>query len=164
MPDSAKPAEPEAYLFSPIEAREERYAALRSEGYRSRRKANPQKCSRGQYTKDGYAARIGKACERAFPPPAELARQKVPSKHGLRWETPEEWKARLGDRWAELVAWRQAHHWHPNQLRHTHLTAVRKQHGLEAAQVAAGHAKADVTQIYAERDLNLAIEVAKKMG
>ena len=32
-------------------------------------------------------------------------------------------------------------HWHPNQLRHTFATRVmRKQHGLEAAQVLLGHA------------------------
>ena len=35
--------------------------------------------------------------------------------------------------------------WHPNQLRHTRATEVRKQFGLEAAQVVLGHAKADVT-------------------
>ena len=29
-------------------------------------------------------------------------------------------------------------HWHPNQLRHTHGTAVRGRFGLEAAQVALG--------------------------
>ena len=43
-------------------------------------------------------------------------------------------------------------HWHPNQLRHTAATEIRRQFGLEAAQVIFGHAKADVTQIYAERD------------
>lgn len=43
--------------------------------------------------------------------------------------------------------------WSPNQLRHTRATELRKEYGLEAAQVILGHAKADVTQIYAERDL-----------
>jgi len=42
-------------------------------------------------------------------------------------------------------------HWHPNQLRHTFATKVRKAEGLEAAQVMLGHARADVTQVYAER-------------
>jgi integrase len=37
--------------------------------------------------------------------------------------------------------------WHPNQLRHTHATEVRKRFGLEAAQVALGHERADVTQV-----------------
>ena len=43
-------------------------------------------------------------------------------------------------------------HWHANQLRHSKATEVRRQFGLEAAQVILGHAKADVTQVYAERD------------
>jgi hypothetical protein len=43
-------------------------------------------------------------------------------------------------------------------------TKVRKQHGLEAGQVLLGHSKADVTQIYAERDEALAIGIAAKIG
>jgi integrase len=54
--------------------------------------------------------------------------------------------------------------WHPNQLRHSAATAIRKQFGLEAAQVALGHAAADVTQIYAEKNLALAAEVMRKIG
>ena len=55
-------------------------------------------------------------------------------------------------------------HWHPNQLRHTFATEVRRTHGLEAAQAALGHSKADVTQIYAERDAALAAKVAADIG
>jgi site-specific recombinase XerC len=55
-------------------------------------------------------------------------------------------------------------HWHPNQLRHAHGTEVRKRHGLEAAQVVLGHARADVTEVYAERDGTLALRVATEMG
>lgn len=55
-------------------------------------------------------------------------------------------------------------HWHPNQLRHLFATEVRKAHGLEASQVLLGHAKADVTQVYAERDLALALRVAADVG
>ena len=54
--------------------------------------------------------------------------------------------------------------WSPNQLRHAVGTEVRALFGLEAAQVMLGHAKADVTQIYAERDKQLAIQVAAKIG
>ena len=54
--------------------------------------------------------------------------------------------------------------WHPNQLRHTCGTQVRQQFGLEASQVVLGHSKADVTQVYAERDQALAAEVMKKIG
>ncbi len=64
----------------------------------------------------------------------------------------------------EVRAWRKAHRWHPNQLRHTFATRVRKQHGLEAAQVLLGHSRADVTQIYAEKNEALAAEIAAKIG
>ena len=55
-------------------------------------------------------------------------------------------------------------HWHPNQLRHSKATEIRRQFGLEAAQVVLGHAKADVTQVYAERDSALAVEVMRRIG
>lgn len=54
--------------------------------------------------------------------------------------------------------------WFPLQLRHSRATDVRRQYGLEAAQVTLGHTRADVTQVYAERNLDLAIDVAKKIG
>ena len=54
--------------------------------------------------------------------------------------------------------------WSPNQLRHTAGTEIRAKFGLEAAQVVLGHAAADVTQIYAERDLALATQVAREVG
>lgn len=55
-------------------------------------------------------------------------------------------------------------HWSPNQLRHTAATRIRAEFGLEAAQVVLGHACADVTQIYAERDARLAMSVIQKIG
>ena len=54
--------------------------------------------------------------------------------------------------------------WTPNQLRHSAATEIRERYGLEAAQVICGHATADVTQVYAERDWKLAIRVAGEMG
>jgi integrase len=55
-------------------------------------------------------------------------------------------------------------HWHPYQLRHAYGTKVRKEHGLEAAQVLLGHSRADVTQVYAQRNEELAATVAAKIG
>ncbi len=54
--------------------------------------------------------------------------------------------------------------WHPNQLRHTAATDIRKRFGLEAAQTILGHARADVTQVYAERDANKAREIMAQLG
>jgi integrase len=55
-------------------------------------------------------------------------------------------------------------HWAPIQLRHTFATEVREDHGLEAAQVLLGHSRADVTQIYAERNEALAVKIAAQIG
>ena len=54
--------------------------------------------------------------------------------------------------------------WSPNQLRHSAATEIRKQFGLEAAQVVLGHSRADVTQVYAERDSARAIEAMGAIG
>jgi len=55
-------------------------------------------------------------------------------------------------------------HWHPNQLRHSVATKIRKLYGLEAAQVLLGHSRADVTQVYAERDESVAVRLAAEIG
>jgi integrase len=52
----------------------------------------------------------------------------------------------------------------PNQIRHSYATKVRHEYGLEAAQVLLGHSRADVTQIYAERNQALARDIALKIG
>lgn len=54
--------------------------------------------------------------------------------------------------------------WSPNRLRHTAATEIRKRFGLEAAQIILGHSRADVTQIYAERDEARGLEVVKAIG
>jgi integrase len=55
-------------------------------------------------------------------------------------------------------------HWHPNQLRHLRATEVRRGYGLEGVQVVLGHSRADVSQVYAERDEALAVRVAGETG
>ncbi len=54
--------------------------------------------------------------------------------------------------------------WSPNQLRHAYATRIRREFGLEAAQVVLGHATADVTQIYAEKDFQHALRIADSVG
>lgn len=54
--------------------------------------------------------------------------------------------------------------WCPNQLRHRAATELRKEFGLEGAQVALGHSDIGTTQIYAEVDHSLAIKIARKRG
>ncbi|MDM4019526.1 hypothetical protein [Roseiconus lacunae] len=54
--------------------------------------------------------------------------------------------------------------WFPLQLRHSRATELNEIYGIEAAAVSLGHRHADVTKVYAERNLKLAIEVARKAG
>lgn len=55
-------------------------------------------------------------------------------------------------------------HWSPLQLRHTAATTIRARYGLETAQTVLGHSRADVTQIYAERDLEKARAAMAEIG
>jgi integrase len=54
--------------------------------------------------------------------------------------------------------------WYPNRLRHAAATEIRRQYGLEAAQVILGHSRADVTQVYAERDETRAAAAMLELG
>lgn len=68
------------------------------------------------------------------------------------------------ERLTKAHQWREKHCWAPNQLRHSAATEIRKRFGIEAAQVTLGHAAADVTQVYAERDLEKAASVMALVG
>jgi integrase len=54
--------------------------------------------------------------------------------------------------------------WHPNQLRHSAGTSIRKRFGLEASQAVLGHAELSVTQVYSERDLEAARTIMAQIG
>ncbi|MGP1347648.1 MAG: hypothetical protein ACTS3F_13405 [Phycisphaerales bacterium] len=55
--------------------------------------------------------------------------------------------------------------WHPNQLGHIGATEMRRGFGLEAAQLALGHASAHVTDaVHAERDGSLVAEIMRRVG
>jgi integrase len=56
-------------------------------------------------------------------------------------------------------------YWHPHQLRHLYATEIRRQFGLEAAQIMLGHSSAIVTDaVYAERDERASRQIAEKIG
>ena len=66
---------------------------------------------------------------------------------------------------AVVRKWRDEHRWHPRQLRHTAGTLIRREFGLDAAQLALGHSSAKVTDaVYAERDMARVIEVMRRIG
>jgi integrase len=61
-------------------------------------------------------------------------------------------------------AWHAAHSWHPHQLRHNAATRLRKEYGLEAAQVILGHKTLEVTEIYAEKNVAAAMRIMAEVG
>ena len=138
----------QSYCFSPAESERE-HNAERREARRSRRTPSQRARLRDRrgghgragdcYTKNSYNRAVRRACDKA-----DLAA------HKARTEISAD--ERIVPRWT------------PNQLRHSAGTEIRKHFGLEAVQVVLGHAEADVSQIYAEIDLNRGIEVARRIG
>ncbi len=149
-------SDPEACLFRPTDSVADHHAtrssARKSKATPSEKRkkaASPGSSHSSRYRRSTYLQAIVRACDRAFP---------HPTLGGIR-------PGKLTDEQrGEVLAWRKAHRWHPNQLRHTVATEVRARFGLEAAQVVLGHSRADVTQVYAERDLARAREVMREIG
>lgn len=110
-----------------------------------------------EYTTNSYRRAIHNGCDKAFPAPRPMC-QLPGEPDAARWRRLTEVQC------VELKDWQSEHRWSPNRLRHSRGTDIRREYGLEAAQVLLGHAKADVTQIYAERDIELAKKVAKEFG
>ena len=54
--------------------------------------------------------------------------------------------------------------WTPNMLRHSAATEIRRQFDLEAVQSILGHASMNTSEIYAEKNMDLARTVALKIG
>ena len=109
----------QAYLFCPADAERERpharQAARRTPAHLgnklgTNRVAEPERSPKDRYTVASYRKAIARACDRAFPPPPDLARGRVLVDGRMesgRSERQEEWRARLGEKkWSELQAWR----------------------------------------------------------
>jgi integrase len=147
--------DPEMYCFRPCDSEEKRRAqaqAKRGTSPRGKRPSEKRKLKRvpGEfYSTDSYGKSVKRACEKAFP------------HHELGYIV----RPNFSDaEKKELRKWQTDHSWSPNQLRHSAGTEVRREFGLEAAQTVLGHANANTTQIYAERDVAKAIEVARAIG
>ena len=54
--------------------------------------------------------------------------------------------------------------WHPHRLRHNAGTLLRREAGIETARVVLGHKNTDITELYAERDLDRAREIMAIVG
>ena len=136
-------------LFSPKEAEEWRY------------RENPPYAGRDRTTKRYPSERRRLAAQKA-------ARRKAKRKPGRKARDAYDRDSyrRAVKRGVEKAkaAGDDVEQWTPAQLRHAKATEVRKVAGLEAAQAALGHKRADVTQIYAEKNLAAAVELAKASG
>ena len=64
----------------------------------------------------------------------------------------------------EFKTWKAPQHWHPHQLHHNAATELRKEFGLEAARIILGHHSTAITEVYAEKDEQQAIEAMGKVG
>jgi integrase len=154
----------DAYCFSPAKAEEVR-AALRRANRKTpmtpsqlgrKPKANRKRAPRDRYDRISYRQAVERACDKAFPPPAPLARREE--------EKRAEWLARLTpEQKEELATWRREHRWNPNRLRHSRATELRT-YGLDVTKTILGHTKVETTQIYAEKDLRAAMELVSKIG
>jgi integrase len=148
---------PAMYCFRPVDAmkkhrakaRANRKTPLNCDSSKRRRKRKPKRAPGDCYSDNSYYHAIKRACNKAFPHPG--------LGHIVRSNFTDAQKQELRD-------WQSEHHWSPNQLRHAAATEIRKHHGLEAAQVVLGHSELGVTQVYAERDMGKAIEVARAIG
>lgn len=158
----------QAYIFDPRDAlaehlrmrREHRQTKLYPShvaNQQRKRRRKPKRRPTDTYDVASFNKAIFRACDRAFPPPECLAKRDD--------ETNAAWRARLTPaQRAELAAWRREHRFSGNRLRHLFATEARKHFNAESAQTALGHASLSTTEIYAEKNLSLAVNVAAQIG
>ncbi len=109
------------------------------------------------YDEKCYYNTIRNACDRAFPPPAPLARRE-----GETWK---QWRSRLtAAQREEWKAWRREHRFAPNRIRHSYVTRADSLYGIEDASKAIGHSQISTSAIYIERNLEVAARIAREIG
>lgn len=139
-----------AFLFSPADAEQARIEALRRNRKSPRwpshikvqakkRSRQPKRFKGDRYTTASYRRAIGRACQ--------LADRQA---HKQQADIPAD---------QTIIPT-----WHPHQLRHNSATVLRKEFGLEMARIVLGHHSPFVTQIYAEKDREQAMNALAKIG
>jgi integrase len=156
-----------APVFSPADAEAERRAQVHAARLTPMSCGNkpgsncqraPKRKPGSRYTVATYRRAIARACEQAFGMPDEL--RDLQTVDFIKSDTPERKKERRRLR----SQWREAHCWHPHQLRHNAATILRRQYGIEAARLILGHRSAAVTEIYAEMDATKAEAIMAEVG
>jgi integrase len=156
--------DPEACCFSPRESaawhrdqhRQQRQTPLHRAHlahYDRKRKSKPRRAPGERFNVCSYNRAIQRGCEVAFGMPTEL--------RTISRKVSEDERAELKRQARE---WRAQNCWSANQLRHNAATRLRKEFGIETAQVVLGHSNPQTTLIYAERDFAAAASVMKQFG
>jgi integrase len=165
----------DAYCFDPAEGERKRSVERRASrqtpltpSQRTRRpKPNRKRAPAGRYAVTSYRNAIYRACDRAYPLPDRLSpRRKEDGENGkgAKKESRAEWWGRLtADEREAVRAWRREHRWHPNQLRHSRATELRG-YGLDVVKTILGHSKVETSQVYAEKDMQAAMELVSRIG
>lgn len=104
---------------------------------------------------------------------AERAAQAPTHRRNAQPQSPRQGSRRIGEQYT-VASYRRAvergccragvARWTPHRLRHNAATNIRKEFGLEAAQVILGHSHANITELYAELDEGKAIQAMLSMG
>jgi integrase len=106
---------------------------------KNRSKRHPRKAPGDHYTVASYGRAIKEACRKADAK-AHAENKAIPADQVI---VPE---------------------WHPNQLRHTKATEIRREAGVDGARVVLGHRSPKTTEIYAEIDISKATDIMKRLG
>jgi integrase len=137
---------PGALCFSPREMMQRHWVELRRRrktkvqpSQRCRKRRQPKKLPGERYSVGSYEHAIAWACKKADAK-AHLDQPEIPKEQVL------------------------VPHWHPNQLRHTKATEIRREAGLDAARAVLGHRTPAITEVYAELDMSKAAEVMERLG
>jgi integrase len=153
-------ADPREYLFRPKDGR----AAYNAERGKKRKskvtprqaprqpKRNPKRAPRDRYTVITYDQAVAAGCRKAHCLTCAAC-------HRQKAEKRRDWLARVAQ-CEGLKTFR----WHPNQLRHSAATDIRREAGLDGARAVLGHRSPQVTEVYAELDVTRAAEVMQRLG
>jgi len=169
-----------AYVFSPADADRERRERIHAERttkptrgelarHRRKRRAEPKRKPGEHYSTDSYRRAIWRGCDvadaiaRGAAPPficdhcektygtVGMLRRHLNRQHGVVVDERPDYE-RVIPRWS------------PNRIRHSFATAIRKEHGIEAARILLGHSSAITTELYAERDARLVAGIVELVG
>ena len=166
----------QAHLFSPVEAEAERRRRQHEQRLKngtplscgnipgSNRKKKPLRTVGERYDVAGYRRAIARACDKAFELPEHLVEPVTPKQKSDATAAGLMTAEAIEGRRLKRIAWRTDHTWHPHQLRHNAATRLRREYGLEAAQVILGHKTLSVTQVYAEKNVAAAQKIMAEVG